>query len=299
MGEVATPELAAAVAEAGALGMLAQPALPPALLEEALNELGRRTTGPFGVSFLMPFLDRECVAVAAARARLVEFFYGDPEPALVETVHAAGAKAAWQVGSALEAVAAVDAGCDLVVAQGTEAGGHVRGRLGLLPLLSEVLEAVDVPVVAAGGIGTGRAMAGALAAGAAAVRVGTRFLAAAEANAHAHYVDLVIAAGGADTIVTETFSLMWPDAPHRVLRSAVERATAFDGEMTGETQVGAVTVPVARFSTLPPTRTTTGLIEAMALYAGESVGAVHSRQPAADIVRELWREAERLLEGWA
>src|SRR5207247_10757963 len=140
--------------------------------------------GPFCVHFLIPFLERECLEVAAARGRVVEFFYGDPDRDLVQTVHAGKALAAWQVGSVDEARAAVDVGCDFIVAQGVEAGGHVRGRIGLLPLLEQVLEVVDVPVVAAGGIGTARAMAAALATGASAVRVGTRIVAAVESTAH-------------------------------------------------------------------------------------------------------------------
>jgi Nitronate monooxygenase len=94
--------------------------------------------------------------VAASRAQVVEIFYGDPDAVLVRTVHDSGALASWQVSSAAEAWAAVEAGCDFVVAQGTEAGRHVRGRLGLLALLPEVLGAVEVPVLAAGGVGTAR-----------------------------------------------------------------------------------------------------------------------------------------------
>src|SRR4029079_17846263 len=119
----------------------------------------------------------QCVEVAAAKARVVEFFYGDPDASLVRLAHRGGALVRWQIGSCEEARAAVAAGCDFIVAQGVEAGGHVRGRIGLLPLLDEVLTVAPVPVVAAGGIGTARGMAAALAAGAAAVRVGTRFVA--------------------------------------------------------------------------------------------------------------------------
>jgi NAD(P)H-dependent flavin oxidoreductase YrpB (nitropropane dioxygenase family) len=119
-----------------------------------------------GVNFLMPFLEEVAVVeVAASRVRVVEFFYGDPDAALMGMVHNGGALASWQVGSAAEARAAVEAGCDFVVAQGTEAGGHVRGRLGLLALLPEVLAAVEVPVLAAGGVGPARGVAAALAGG--------------------------------------------------------------------------------------------------------------------------------------
>jgi nitronate monooxygenase len=295
MGGVATPRLVAAVAEAGALGMLGAARLPAPALSALLDEVRALTSRGFGVNFLVPFLDPACVEVAAAQAKVVEFFYGAPDATLVKIARSRGALACWQVGSREEAVAAADAGCDLVVAQGVEAGGHVRGRIGLLALLEEVLEAVGVPVVAAGGIGTGRAMAAALAAGAAAVRVGTRFVAAQESGAHPVHVEALIAAEATDTVLTETFSVMWPNAPHRVLRSSVRAAEAFEGEIVGETVLGGTRVPVPRFASLTPRRETTGAIEAMALYAGESVGAVRRVQPAAAIVREFVEEAERLL----
>ncbi|HEV8163681.1 MAG TPA: nitronate monooxygenase, partial [Actinomycetota bacterium] len=112
------------------------------------------------------FVDVDFAAgeLAASRARLVEFFWADPDPALVELVHAGGALAGWQVGSVEEAERAADAGCDLVIAQGVEAGGHVRGTVALLPLLAGVLEVVTVPVLAAGGIASARSMAAVLAA---------------------------------------------------------------------------------------------------------------------------------------
>ena len=207
MGGVASgPDLAAAVSAAGGLGMVAATQGSASALDALLDAVATRTDAPVGVNFLMPFVDRDLVAIAAARVRVVDFFYGDPDPALVALVHAGGALAGWQVGSAAEARAAVDAGCDLVVAQGVEAGGHVRGRLGLMPLLGEVLAAVDVPVVAAGGIATRASVDAALAAGAGAVRVGTRFIAAEEADAHPDYVAAILAASGDDTVLTEAFS---------------------------------------------------------------------------------------------
>jgi len=299
MGGIATVPLALAVAEAGALGMLGAAMVPAPVLAEQLDRLGARTPGAFGVSFLMPFLDRDAVEVASTRARVVEFFYAEPDATLVDIVHARGALACWQVGSVEEAVTATGAGCDFVIAQGTEAGGHVRGRVGLLPLLSAVLDAVGVPVVAAGGIGTARSMAAALAAGADAVRVGTRFVAAVESNAHPDYVAALVDAGAADTVLTERFSVMWPDAPHRVLRSAVAAAEACVDEVVGEMEIGGVRRPLPRFAVPCPTRGTTGTIAAMALYAGESVGAVRGITPAADIVHELSDGAEQLLFHWS
>src|SRR3989475_983210 len=214
---------------------------------------------------------------------------------------ALAALVSWQLGSAAEATAAERAGCDLIVAQGTEAGGHVRGKIGLLALLGEVLPSVKVPVVAAGGIGTGRAMAAALAAGASAVRVGTRFVAAEEAGTHPAYVDKLIAAEAKDTILTEAFSANWPNAPHRVLRSCVEAVERFHGEFVGETAqpwAPDVRVPVHARDSFVADKTTTGTFDAMPLWAGESVDGVKRIQKAGEIVRELADEAEKHLRKW-
>ncbi|MGH9097307.1 MAG: NAD(P)H-dependent flavin oxidoreductase [Acidimicrobiales bacterium] len=298
MGMVANPDLATAVADAGAVGTVALPWAPPSQIANVLLELKSRTTGAVGINFLMPFLDRDCVEAAADHARIVEFFYGSPDASLVELAHRGGALAAWQVGSEFEARQAVDIGCDFVIAQGTKAGGHVRGTSSLFVLLDQVLDVIEVPVVAAGGIGTARMMAAALAAGAAAVRVGTRFLAASEADVHPEYLKRLINSGPEDTVLTEVFSVMWPGAPHRVLRSAVEASQAFPGEVVGEIAMGEDHAAVPKYSVICPTRSTTGEIGAMALYAGESVGAVRGEQPAAEIVRELAEEAETLMRAW-
>ena len=156
---------------------------------------------------------------------------------------------------------------------------------------------VEVPV-AGGGIGTARAAAAALAAGADAVRVGTRFVAAEEASTHPLYAQALIEAGPGDTVLTEAFSVMWPNAPHRVLRSCVEAAEAFGEEVVGEMELAGQKLPVARFSIPSPGRSTTGAVEAMALYAGESVGAVKRVEPAASIVKELAEGAEAHLRRW-
>jgi len=142
---IATPELVAAVADAGGLAMQPAPLLSADALGAALDALAARTRGVFGAGFLIPFLDRACLQVAARRARVVEFFYGAPDAELVREARAHGALASWQVGSLDEALAAERCGCDLVVVQGVEAGGHVRGVSRLLPLLASVVTRVRVP----------------------------------------------------------------------------------------------------------------------------------------------------------
>lgn len=288
MGNMTPPELVAAVSNAGGLGMFAAPDFPPDLLAGLLEQIrGMVGENRFGVGFLMPFLDPDCIEVAANRADTVEFFYDLPDAAFVKRAHDSGALAGWQIGTPEEAQAAVEAGCDYVVAQGVEAGGHVRGTVPLLELIPQVAQVVSVPIVAAGGIGDPGAVARAFDAGSHAVRIGTRFLAAAESVAHPEYIQALIDAGADDTTLTTAYGVMWPNAPHRVLASSIEAANAESGEFVGEMQLGAERQPVPKFLVVPPDRTATGNIRAMALYAGRSVEHVKRVEPAAEILREL------------
>ncbi|HEU5439489.1 MAG TPA: nitronate monooxygenase [Ktedonobacterales bacterium] len=307
LGRLANPELAAAVASVGGLGLVGIAGADPEWIARTLDETRERAGdggGAIGVNVLLPFVKpdeiTECLRAAAAHAQVVDFFWGDPAPALVEIVHTGGALASWQVGSVREAVAAAQAGCDFIIAQGVEAGGHVRGRTGLLALLDQVLPAVDIPVLAAGGIGSGRAMAAALAAGAAGVRVGTRFVATPEAHAHPIYVQALIAAQPEDTVYTEAFGYGWEHAPHRVLRASLAAAEAFEGEVVGHliARDGGKRTEFHRFQPLSATDEVLGTVEAMPHWAGYSVGSVTRVQPATEIVQELASEAERLLRTW-
>lgn len=305
MGAAAPPELVAAVSEAGAFGMLgtARTGLNATTFAGLLEQTRQLTARPFGVNFIMrpgsvaAASAREFIEQAAKVCRVVEFFYTDPSAEFVRIVHDHGALVSWQVGSREEAVAAADIGCDLIVAQGIEAGGHVRGTVGLLSLLSDVLDAVpSVPVLAAGGIGTGRAMAAALAAGADGVRVGTRFVASEEAGVHPTYANALVAARAQDSVYGRTFHVGWPEAPHRALRSAIDAAEAFHGEIVGKVVgLDGTEVAVPRFGSRVPDRTATGEVAAMSLWAGQSVGAVKRVLPAGEVVRELVEQAEQLL----
>jgi NAD(P)H-dependent flavin oxidoreductase YrpB (nitropropane dioxygenase family) len=284
MSGTATPPLAAAVANAGALGMIGVGRQSLAAVERYLDEVAALTSAPIGATCIAHFVQRDVVDLLASRLPIVEFFYEWPDAARVPD----SVKCGWQVGSVDEAKAAVDAGCVYVIAQGMEAGGHVRGRVALSELLPAVREAVDVPIVAAGGIGNASAVRAAMALGADAVRVGTRFVATRESYAHPDYIDALIAAGTDESVLTEAFGVGWPNAPHRVLRSSIDAATAAPNDVIGETvtPVGAH-LPMVRFGASSPNRDTTGDISAMALYAGRSVGSVERIMTAAEVVAEL------------
>lgn len=279
MTRVTTPELVAAVSNAGALGMMAVGRSSPDQVVAQLASVRARTEKPFGAGFIVRFLNRDTLAMLAEQVPVVEFFYEWPDPSLVLP----GVISGWQVGTVEEAKAAVDAGCQFVIAQGLEAGGHVRSTVPLTELIPAVRAAVDVPVVAAGGIGIAAEVRAAFALGADAVRIGTRLLASAEADIHPVYLAGLITAEADDAEYTELFAVGWPDAPQRVLASAVAAARS-----EGPDPVGYLgETPLPRRGTTPPVRGTTGQIEAMALYAGRSVGAVQRVDPAAVIINEL------------
>jgi len=290
MGGVSGPELAGAVARAGALGMLCEFDLEPAP-DRMTSALAGAGDGTIGMGFFGHRIQNDLgtFETAAARLRVVEVFWSSPDPALVARARSAGeALVAWQVGSLDDALAAQDAGCDFVIAQGVEAGGHVRGTQPLDELLRAVCARVSIPVVAAGGIATAESVATAVSAGAAAARVGTAFVATHESRGHPAYVEALLAAwSGDDTVLTTAFGEGWPDAPHRVLKSALAAAEAFEGDVVGESGAPGARQPVRRFSVATPSRQVEGRIDAMALYAGMGVGSVTSVQPAADLVAEL------------
>jgi nitronate monooxygenase len=296
IGPAASPALVAAVSAAGGIGCLGASWTEPVQLREQIRSIRRSTDRPFCVNLVLAFDQEERLELVADEGvALVSFSWG-VEPALVARAHAAGCLVLEQVSSADEALAAVRAGCDVVIAQGVEAGGHVQGETGLLALVGEVCRAVDVPVIAAGGIADVRGGRAAMAAGAAGVAMGTRFLATPEADVHPEYHRHLVAAGAEETVLTRLFDGGWPDAAHRVLRNSTylewERAgRPAPGERPGEGETVAEIVGVAipRYAADEPRRATTGAIEAMCLYAGRGVGRVTGIEPAADVVERIGR----------
>lgn len=308
MGGAGTPELAAAVSNAGALGMLPLSWTSPGEVASVVELTRTLTDRPFGVNLGLAWDQRERLASAlAADARVVSFFWGDAT-AVIGVAHEAGALVFVTVGDAEEARAAAAAGADVIVAQGWEAGGHVWGTVSTLAVVPRVVDAVaPVPVVAAGGIADGRGLAAVLALGAVGAWVGTRFLAAVEAAIHPDYRRRILAAGETDTFYGTLFDRGWPEAPHRVLRNSTVVAWEQDGRPESGSRPGEHDEPASRpdgspinrYASSTPTASMTGDVEPLPHWAGQGVGLVTREQSAAEIVSTLVTEAEEAITSLA
>lgn len=307
MGGVARWELAAAVANAGGFAMLGMVRESPDLIETEVRALRAATNRPFAVNVIPSatdpaLLDRQISRCLDLGVRAFTFFW-DVLPEAVDRVKREGGLVLHQIGTVEAARQAQDAGADVLIAQGIEAGGHVHGRTGAFALAEAVLDLATVPVVVSGGISTGRGLAAALAMGAQGVQCGTAFLATTESFAHDYHKDRVVAAGGEDTVLTDVFVLNWPKgAAVRVVGNSV--TAALGGRLLGhdpdalprEVIAQDMGQPLLRYSTDSPMRHTTGALEEMALYAGQGAGAIREVIPAADRLRQMVREAEARLE---
>lgn len=309
IGSATCPELAAAVANAGGLGTLAVTWRDGAETRSAIRSTRELTGAPIGVNVVLDerakSVDAETHldACLAEGVDVVSFSFGEAAPH-VDRVHDAGAIVTETVGSAAEAQSAAEAGVDVVVAQGWEAGGHVQSEVATMALVPRVADAVSVPVIAAGGIADGRGIAAAIALGADGVWLGTRFLATEEANVHDAYRERIAEADESETLYTELFDKGWPGMAHRVARnSTVEQWEDADrpdpGQRPDETDVvaeGPDGHSIERYDEALATSDVTGDIEAMALFAGQSAGMTDVTRPAEDIVVELATEAATRIE---
>jgi NAD(P)H-dependent flavin oxidoreductase YrpB (nitropropane dioxygenase family) len=307
IGGLSVPALAGAVSNAGGLGMMAVTWLDPDGIRAQIRDVRQITDRPFGVNIIIDRSDEpqdERVEVAlAAGAPVISFFWGDPAP-FVERVHAAGAKATMTVGSAEEAKRAADAGVDVIVAQGWESGGHIWGQVSTLALVPAVVDAVGhTPVAAAGGITDGRGLAAAMALGAGAAWMGTRFVASDEAPTHPHWKARIVGAQETDTYYSSLFDVGWPNAPHRTLRNRtiddwLAAGSPPPGRRPGEGEVLATRadgVELVRYSSTSARDSVVGRIDDLSLWCGQGVALVKDVLPAAEIVRRTVREAERVL----
>ncbi len=305
IGGISCPELAAAVSNAGGIGCIAMTGWGKEVTRSLLARASELTPRGIIANLLLPYdIAAEFDAILENPPKIVSFFWGDVAP-YVEPVHEAGSLVMITVGSVDEAKRAADHGADLIVAQGWEAGGHVRGEIATLSLIPAVVDAVSpLPVIAAGGITDGRGLAAALCLGAQAAWIGTRFLAATEADIHPTYRDRVLSAKTADTYYSKLYDGTWPDAPGRVLRNKTiaewESAGRPDpGHRPGEGETIARDSSgneIKRYDAFAMRSDITGDIEAAPLWAGQGVGLVNKQQSAADIVDELVSEARSALQ---
>ncbi|MEV0125742.1 nitronate monooxygenase [Streptomyces sp. NPDC050703] len=290
MGGVAGTELACAVSEAGAAGCVGGYKLAGGALSAVLERLTAGTGRPVGVNLIPEVvgsaeLDRQVAQVLDETPRRVHLsFFGMPEDAVLARVAAAGRRSVVQVGTVDDGVRAAALGA-VVVAQGTEAGGHLLGtslRDDLVGALRTLLP--DACLVASGGIGSPEEAARALAAGADGVLLGTAFVVARESRAHARFKSAVTGAAESDTVITDVYEIGWPGRRHRVLATAVTADPHQPAKFIGRTVVEGKPYLVPRFSAAVPTDATSGRIEEMALYCGNSCGAITDEVPAADVV---------------
>ena len=295
MAGVAASRLVAAVSNAGALGTLGCANQPAAWIGSAAREVREKTERPFALNLLLFVADEAAIdAVLAAKPAVFSTSWpraGHDLKALFARAHDAGCRVMHMVSTAGEARRAAEAGADVIVAQGSEGGGHV-GVIGTVALVPMVVRAVEpVPVIAAGGLATGSGLAAALALGAEGVLMGTRFLATEESPLPAAFQRAILASDGHNTLLTEIPDVargrVWPGAFSRVARNRfIERWAGREAELRANQAEAAAGLQRA---------VTEGDAEEGALFMGQDAGLIDSIEPAGEIVRRIVSEAQEIL----
>lgn len=293
MGGVARAELVTAVAEAGAYGFLGMVREAPRRIREEVRKVRSRTDRPFGVNIIPAatdagLLERQVRVILREKPHSVCLFW-DVNAAIIARLRKAGILVLHQVGSVADAVGAWRAGAQILIAQGREAGGHVRGELNVRELVPRIVEATPLPVIASGGIVDGGEIIELMVLGAQGIHCGTLFLATEESNAHDYHKQRVVQAKTDDTVYTTVFHINWPrHAPVRVIQSSVTY-----GSQRGRTRIigREGERPIYLYSTDSPLKETTGELESMALYAGQGVAAINDIVPARERIERLLRQA--------
>lgn len=294
MGGVSYAQVTAAVSEAGAFGCLGAAAMPHDEMRREIAQVKALTAKPFGVDLLtasprdmVPLVETICSSGARA------FVAGLGVPAqVVELCHRYGVLVINMCGKVSHAIRAVEAGCDIVVAQGTEAGGHT-GQIATMPLVPMIVDAVKVPVLAAGGIFDGRGLVAALALGAQGIWMGTRFIASTEARAHPKYKDKIVATDESGTVVTRAYS----GKTMRAIRTRYtdewegkrDELQPFPMQAARATQDGVWHILAGPDTGLDPERD--------CMPAGQSAGGITAVKSCGEIVSDIMRQAEAILAG--
>jgi enoyl-[acyl-carrier protein] reductase II len=288
MGGVSYAELAAAVSNAGGYGVLGMAGTSAKFIKEQMQQVKSLTSRPFGVDLLAATPDALTAAVDVIIGEGASSFIaglGVPMP-IMEKLKKAGLKVMVVCGAVKHAVKAEQAGCDAVICQGGEGGGHT-GLVGTMPLVAQAVEAVNIPVIAAGGLYDGRGLAAALALGAQGVWMGTRFIAASESHAAQMYRDAITSATDEDTIRTRCYS----GKPMRVKKNAYvddwerrpQDIQAFPMQAMVSHQAGVMGGIGGQLEGLDADKSCFAM--------GQSAGGVRNVKPAADIVADIMTEA--------
>ncbi len=297
MGTATTAPLVAAVSNAGGFGTLGTSAFNAATLDTEIASIRERTDKPFGINHLLFQIQEDMFAVTLrARPAVAAFAWARKDQNLrdyFQRAHDAGAKVMHMAGEVPEALRAAEAGADVIVAQGTEAGGHV-GWMASLPLVPMMVKAVaPLPVLSAGGIADGRGLAAALALGAEGVLLGTRFMATPEAPIHPNYKQVIVKSDGHDTVLTEVPDLasqrVWPGAMSRAQRNKfIERWSGREWALRQNASEIGKQVAAARAA---------GDIDNASLSFGQDAGLIDSIKSVREIVHDIVTEAEAIIKG--
>jgi enoyl-[acyl-carrier protein] reductase II len=294
MGGVSYHQLVAAVSEAGGFGTFGAATLSTDQMVEEIGKLKELTSKPFGVDLLTAVGDMraQCEAAIDAGASVYVGALGVPVD-LIDMCHRRGVLVVNMCGKVRHAVQAVEAGCDIVVAQGTEAGGHT-GRIATFPLVPQIVDAIDgkVPVVAAGGIFDGRHLAAALALGADGIWVGTRFIATPEARSTPGYKEALLRVAEDATTITRAYTGKTLRAVEnsytKYFEQHPEELAPFPNQALRSMRDGAMNLGSGDWSRVDPDKE--------CYPAGQGVGAIHELVPAGELVRRFVAEAEETLE---
>lgn len=296
MGTATTAPLVAAVSNAGGFGTLGTSAFNAATLDAEIAAIRERTEKPFGVNHLLFQIQEDMFAVTLrARPAVAAFAWARKDQNLCDyfkRAHDAGCKVMHMAGEVPEAVRAAEAGADVIVAQGTEAGGHV-GWMASLPLVPMIVKAVaPLPVLCAGGIADGRGLAAALALGAEGVLLGTRFMATPEAPIHANFKQAIIKSDGHDTVLTEIPDLasqrVWPGAMSRAQRNPfIERWSGREWALRQNASEVGKQVAAARAA---------GDVDNASLSFGQDAGLIDSIKSVREVINDIVKEAEAIIK---
>ena len=297
MGSASSPALTAAVSRAGGLGAMGCHYLTPEQIRERTAATRKETNKPFGLNFLL-FDTREDSFAAALdlRPAVMQFAWARPDQDLrsyFQRARDAGCKVMHMAGEVSEARRAADAGADVIVAQGTEAGGHV-GWIASMPLVPMIVKAVaPLPVLAAGGIADGSGLAAALALSADGALIGTRMMATDESPIHANFKQAIVKSDGHDTMLTEIPDIasgrVWPGAMARALRNAfIERWAGREWALRRDYRAAGKAVLEARKN---------GDADNASLLIGQDAGLIDSVKPAGAIIESMIAEAEEIIKG--